>query len=274
MQIPQSTGRPAERGSTEASVATRQRFIDAAVAYLIGVPGPDVGDEGRRTTTMRGGAGHRDSDRRSPDTLGIRLVAQLTGVTHAAPLYYFPDRTVLVAAVAAEGFRLMRQALVRMAAPRGSRLPRVVEDALHYVQWAGDHAALFSAMYDPALAADLELLQRAELSGTSALEAFGERHGGKPRALGRRVEAFEELLAAKVALLAFFSERVSEAVADGALRSDRPVERVTYALTSMADGLAWQRITEPQSQGAAHLLDRHARACLLLLLEGIAGAEG
>ncbi len=257
-------------GGTDAGAATRQRFIDVAVGYLIGEQDPSGSAEGHRPRTARGGTAERaTTDRRSPDTLGIRLVAQLAGATHAAPLYYFPDRTCLIAAVAAEGFRLLNGALeARRRQGCAGDFPSVVQDALNYVRWAGEHPALFSTMYDPSLAADLELLQWARLDHASPLERFGDRHGGSGRAIARRVESFEELLAAKEATLAFFAIGVASAIEGGDLRNDRPVERVTYALTSMADGLAWQRITEPQA--SAVLLDRHARDCLLLLLQGIA----
>ncbi|MHB1223340.1 MAG: hypothetical protein ACYC2G_04735 [Gemmatimonadaceae bacterium] len=277
MQTPHSRGgqaRGEEAGKgAERGASVRERYVEAAVAFLLGELDSPGADEGRRVGTTRGGAGRRDVGRRSPEMLGIRLVAQLTGATHAAPLYYFPDRTCLLGAVAAEGFRRLCSELGR--APSGhatrraaGRLPDVAHDAFRYVQWAGEHPALFTVMYDPALAADLELLQRAMLSAASPVEAFARRHGGNARAVERRVEAFEELLTAKAATLALFTDRVSAAIAAGVLRDDQPVERVTYALTSLADGLAWQRITEPQASPG--LLDEHARSCLGLLLEGIA----
>lgn len=260
----------------------RDRYVDAAVSYLLGEVELAARDAGRGATGARGGAPlPGDGVRRSAESLGIRLVAQLTGTTHAAPLYYFPDRTCLVAAVAAEGFRRLLAELEQApvgpadsgaggrARRRGRRLPAVAEDAYRYVRWAGEHPALFTAMYDPALAPGLELLQYAGLQGESASEAFGSRHGGSARSVERRVEAFEELLAAKAGTLAFFADRVAAAVERGELRRDEPLERLTYALTSMADGLAWQRITEPQ--GSVHLLDQHARSCLRLLLDGVAG---
>ncbi len=289
MQTSPEPARTAKHGGTDVGAATRQRFIDAAVGYLTGEHYTALSEErrrpdtsrnagslepGQRPRTERGGTPQREiGDRRSPDTLGIRLVAQLAGATHAAPLYYFPDRTCLVAAVAAEGFRLLCDELQqRRRQGRAGELPRVVQDALHYVQWAGENPALFSTMYDPSLAADLELLQWAQLDGVEPQERFGDRHSGGERAIARRVEAFEELLAAKEATLTFFADGVAAAIDQRDLRNDRSVQRVTYALTSMADGLAWQRITEPQASAA--LLNRHARDCLLLLLQGIASNTG
>lgn len=273
MATPSSRGTTSAFQTTRTGAATRQRFIDAAVEYLLGEHEPPAARVGRRSTTTQGGAGRSELSLRSPGTLGIRLVAQLAGTTHAAPLYYFPDRTCLLAAVAAEGFRRLLAALEEGSArPSGggrSKVPAVLGDALSYVQWAGDHPALFTAMYEPELAADLELLQRAALLGASPADAFGERHGGDARSISRRVEAYEELLEAKVATLTFFSGRVANAISAGSLRGDQPAERVVYALTSMADGLAWQRITERQA--SAHLLDSHARSCLTLLFEGIRG---
>jgi len=88
--------------------------VHAAVAYLHGrrVRSEEPTGDGvpvARTTSARGGAAMREPTRPSASALGIRLVADLTGSSHAAPLFHFPDRLCLVAAVAAEGFRRQTQ---------------------------------------------------------------------------------------------------------------------------------------------------------------------
>lgn len=270
MQTHSDSAPPPKGGGTDAGAATRQRFVDAAIAHLVGTFDAAASEVGRRTTTSDT-AQQKATDRRTPEPLGIRLVAQLAGATHAGPLYYFPDRTCLLAAVAAEGFRLLRGVLEQpQRPPAGLCMLDVVDDALRYVEWASEHPALFTTMYDPSLAAGLELLQLTQLAGGSPIVRFGNRYGGGKRAIARRVEAFEELLAGKRAILGFFRNSVDSAIARGELRANRSLERITYAITSMANGLAWQRVTEPQILPE---LRWHAQECLGLLLEGIAAKE-
>ncbi|GEM_PF-3176130 len=56
---------------------------------------------------------------------------------------------------------------------------------------------------------------------------------------------------------------VKHARAAGALARPETNANITFALVAMTDGLAWQRITEPQ------LTPQHARRSLALLRNGV-----
>ena len=258
---PTAAAAGADAGSVPASA--RDDFVRSAVSYLTG----EVVADGvlRANTTRRGGATLRETGRPTASALGIRMVADLTGRSHAAPLFHFPDRTTLVAAVAAEGFRRLVRALGEVTRRR-SGAARLREIMMRYAGWAGEVPALFATMYDPELAPGLELLMLTP-HDADALEALAERHGDDVKAARRRLVAFRELLAAKQATLALFIDAVSTGIDDGSLRGDHAPVVIAHAAASVADGLAWQRVTEPQ--GSTALMDRHASMTVRLLFEGI-----
>jgi AcrR family transcriptional regulator len=82
-----------------------------------------------------------------PAAMSLRAVARRAGVTHAAVAYHFGDRVGLLTAVAAEGFRLMADAL-REA---GQRTGSFLEVGVAYVRFAVTHRAHFEVMYRPDL---------------------------------------------------------------------------------------------------------------------------
>jgi AcrR family transcriptional regulator len=83
--------------------------------------------------------------------LTLRGVARRVGVSHAAPAHHFRDRRALIAAVAAEGFRLLHE---RISVETGASAGRA---ALHacgraYIRFAVAHPARFRVMFSPELA--------------------------------------------------------------------------------------------------------------------------
>jgi AcrR family transcriptional regulator len=79
-----------------------------------------------------------------PAALSLRDLARRAGVSHAAPSHHFGDKAGLLTALAAEGFRLLDEAL---RAAGEDLLGRGVA----YVRFAVDHRAHFEVMFRPEL---------------------------------------------------------------------------------------------------------------------------
>jgi AcrR family transcriptional regulator len=91
------------------------------------------------------------------NVLSLRDLARRVGVSHAAPAYHFGDKTGLLTAVAAEGFRLLGEEL--QAA--GQREDGFLGLSLAYVRFAVRQQPYFQVMfgYDLHRAADPELAE-------------------------------------------------------------------------------------------------------------------
>jgi AcrR family transcriptional regulator len=86
------------------------------------------------------------------DGMSLRELARSAGVSHAAPAHHFVDRRGLFTALAAQGFRLLAEAL---AGARG----HFADAALAYVRFAIDHPGHYQVMFNKSLldTADTEL---------------------------------------------------------------------------------------------------------------------
>jgi AcrR family transcriptional regulator len=82
--------------------------------------------------------------KRSAAELSLREVARSAGVTANAPYRHFPDKQALLAAVAEEGFRILRQAC---QAAKGSGETRVTAMGKAYLQFARSHPHLYRVMF-------------------------------------------------------------------------------------------------------------------------------
>lgn len=87
-------------------------------------------------------------------TLSLRDLARRAGVSHAAPAHHFGDRAGLLTTLAADGYRLLAEAL---AAAGGD----FREVGVAYVRFAVTHRAHFQVMFRPDLyrADDPELVE-------------------------------------------------------------------------------------------------------------------
>lgn len=81
---------------------------------------------------------------RGADAVSLRQLAREAGVSHAAPAHHFADRRGLFTAVAAEGFRLLAEALA-------SARPDFKAAALAYVRFALAHPGHYEVMFDRSL---------------------------------------------------------------------------------------------------------------------------
>ncbi|GGM16762.1 TetR/AcrR family transcriptional regulator [Nakamurella endophytica] len=101
-------------------------------------------------------------------SIGLRAVARRAGMSHAAPTYHFGDRSGLLTAVAAEGFRELAAAL--RAVVDGGRRPDLAELGGAYIDFGLAHPALFDLMFRPAeLVLDDPELTAAETEALSIL---------------------------------------------------------------------------------------------------------
>ena len=86
-----------------------------------------------------------------PTAFTLREVARRAGVSHNAPYRHFRDRDDLMAAVAAQGFRELTQAMVDAAAPESDALGRLKLAGLGYVTFALRRPEHFTVMFDAPL---------------------------------------------------------------------------------------------------------------------------
>jgi AcrR family transcriptional regulator len=108
-----------------------------------------------------------------PAAVSLRDVARRAGVSHAAPTHHFGDKTGLLTALAAEGWRMLADALAATA----ERDPRFSELGVTYVVFAVGHPAHFAVMRVPGLvrAEDPELAA-AQARAAEQLHTGAARH--------------------------------------------------------------------------------------------------
>jgi AcrR family transcriptional regulator len=117
---------------------------------------------------------------REEQPLSLRAVARRAGVSHAAPYHHFADRRALVGAVAREGLRGLRSAV--LAGAEGEEDPgrQLLAAGVGYVRFALENRPLFRLMFSAELAnrEDLPELREAHRELRSALlEMAGRRLG-------------------------------------------------------------------------------------------------
>ena len=104
--------------------------------------------------------------------VSMRALARRVGVTHGAAAHHFGDKTGLLTAVAAEGFRLFAAALEEAYAVRRS----FREVGVAYVRFAVEHPAHFALMFRPDQyrCDDPEVLAARAAAGRVLYESAGE----------------------------------------------------------------------------------------------------
>lgn len=81
--------------------------------------------------------------------LTLRKVAKTAGVSHAAPAHHFKDKTGLIAAVAAEGFRILSAELLAVADRHEHSKDRLIHCVRTYVDFAQREVELFRLIFGP-----------------------------------------------------------------------------------------------------------------------------
>jgi AcrR family transcriptional regulator len=97
---------------------------------------------------------------RGADGISLRELARAAGVSHAAPAHHFTDRRGLFTALAAQGWRLLAEALAGAG-------PDFLHAASAYVRFALDHPGHYEVMFDKSLIdeADAELVDAKAAAG-------------------------------------------------------------------------------------------------------------
>ena len=112
-----------------------------------------------------------------PSAISLRSIARRAGVSHAAPAHHFGDRAGLLAAVAAEGFRRMNEAMLAAAADTDEPLLAI---GRAYVDFARANPGEFAVMFRPELLApDPDLVTH----GAAAHERLRDAIAVSPSAL-------------------------------------------------------------------------------------------
>jgi AcrR family transcriptional regulator len=83
-----------------------------------------------------------------PAGFTLREVARRAGVSHNAPYRHFPEQKDLLAAVAAEGFRELNQAMLDAVKHHRNSVGRLKRAGLAYVEFALDRPEHFTVMFD------------------------------------------------------------------------------------------------------------------------------
>jgi len=103
-----------------------------------------------------------------PAGFTLREVARRAGVSHNAPYRHFPDREGLLAAVAAQGFGELNQAMLDAAERESNALRQLKRAGLAYVEFALRRPEHFTVMFDSPIAR-----RKTPNSSEAAEQAFG-----------------------------------------------------------------------------------------------------
>ena len=103
-----------------------------------------------------------------PAGFTLREVARRADVSHNAPYRHFPDREDLLAAVAAQGFRELDEAMLAAVRHQRSSVGRLKRAGLAYVEFALRRPAHFTVMFDAAVSK-----HKTPDSAEAAGQAFG-----------------------------------------------------------------------------------------------------
>jgi AcrR family transcriptional regulator len=103
-----------------------------------------------------------------PAGFTLREVARRAGVSHNAPYRHFPDRENLSAAVAAQGFLELNQAMLDAAKHQQDTLNPLKHAGLAYVEFALRRPEHFTVMFDAPVSK-----RKAPDSAKAAEQAFG-----------------------------------------------------------------------------------------------------
>jgi len=115
-------------------------------------------------------------EREGPDKVSLRSVAKAAGVSQAAPYHHFKDKSALLSAVAADGFRAFTRAMIDRAEAAKEPQERLQLLGVGYVEFAVQHPQLFRLMQGPAFqerSCESDLAEAREQSAAPLVDAVG-----------------------------------------------------------------------------------------------------
>ena len=104
-----------------------------------------------------------------PDKISLRALARDVGVSQTAPYRHFEDKTALLAALAAEGFRRLNKASGLVINSENSAAKTLQMSGKAYIHFALDNPELYRLMFGPVLSPDGDFPELEEAGG----QAFG-----------------------------------------------------------------------------------------------------
>lgn len=187
-------------------------------------------------------AGLELADESGLEALTTRALARKLGVSHAAPGRHFPQRSLLLAEVAAAAFELFTQAL-SAASARAEPKAAFAAMGRAYVRFGLAHPGLVRLMFSPEIA---QMGESPERLTTASAAAYAVLEGGARTALGsranpKRVEsaAFLGWSTAHGALTLWLDGPMRHELADGEahkrflILADAAIESVSVAIAAM-----------------------------------------
>jgi AcrR family transcriptional regulator len=159
---------------------------------------------------------------RGADGISLRELAREAGVSHAAPAHHFTDRRGLFTALAAQGWRMLADAL-------DAARPDFVAAALAYVRFALDHPGHYAVMFDRSLVdpGNAELRAAQDAAGAELADGVGTLKD--PRA---KADPQSAALAAWSLVHGFAMLRLNDAIAT----DDDPMAAVEKIALMLFDG--------------------------------------
>ena len=86
-----------------------------------------------------------------PDKLSLRALARDVGVSQTAPYRHFPNKNLLLLAMAVEGFRRLEKRIREQSARHEDAYEALMAGTEDYLAFAGENPALYRLMFGPAL---------------------------------------------------------------------------------------------------------------------------
>ena len=185
---------------------------------------------------------------RGPEAFTLREAARRAGVSPAAPYRHYPNKASLLAAVAAQGFEQVAEAIEREVAEAGDDArDQLQAEGVAFVRYALAHPARFRTMYSPGLLDAERFPDLVETSQRTHAIAWriirkgqrrGEVHEGDPAAIS-------------LAFVASFYG-LARLFVDGMLAvgdDSKMAEQLTLAVSSVLDHGLLPRATDSVSAG-------------------------